>query len=395
MAVMQSYTDDTKANFVIINKNEKSQCYAIAQNKTNPSKIKPTHEVFSFEESEYFVHHCNFSELSKASEYQLLITDNNENKLDEREFKTLDPAKLEFKFALISCMNDLFHIPIIWDNLTSHNPDYIFMIGDNIYADFFKDFVKIDKKHLSYRYIHSWLVYKLFQKKHLTPVLALWDDHDYGENNSDSTYANKETSKKLFSIFYNQDHETNYIKQGPGISFTFSWQKDHFIFLDDRYFRNPNQDKDGDYFSNEQIEWLKNTMELNKNDYFWIISGNQWFSSPIQDESFENNHPKALINFFKAIHFQKYKTLLLSGDAHLSEVKKINVQNEKLIFEITSSGMHAFPMSDMGNDNRRLAGTNLPNFMILDLKRDQVHTVGVSDYTIFDFNTFQLEVGFL
>lgn len=395
MAVMQSYTDDTRANFVVVSKNEKIQCQALKLNSLDSLKITSNSEAFKFEDSTYIAHHCNFDNLSPASSYRLIISTTDNITLDDREFKTLDPSKSDFKIGLISCLNDLFHIPIIWDNLKSHDPDYIFMIGDNIYADLFKSYLNIDKKHIWHRYTHSWLVYKLFQQKKLTPVLALWDDHDFGGDNSDSSYPNKDFSKKLFRIFYNQTPKTPYLNQGPGVSFSFFWKKNHFIFLDNRFFRGHNEDKKGSYFSKEQILWFNKEIDLNKNDFFWIISGNQWFSSPLQDESFENNHPETLMSFFKEIQIQKFKTILISGDAHLSEVKKINIPNEKTLYEITSSGIHAFPMSEMGEDKRRLAGTNIPNFTIINFNLNQNVKIKTSNFTVFNLKNFEVEVELL
>jgi len=34
------------------------------------------------------------------------------------------------------------------------------------------------------------------------PIVAIWDDHDYGQDNSDSTYRYKEEAKKVFKESY-------------------------------------------------------------------------------------------------------------------------------------------------------------------------------------------------
>lgn len=391
IAIMQSYTDDKSSGFVIVSKQEKLTCEVFpADVLIDSSQMIKANEIkkYTYEHSSYTIHHCDFNDLREGIKYQLFIFDDNNKVIDSRFFKTLSTSQNHFTIAIESCTSDLFHIPLLWDNLKSHNPDYLFMIGDNVYADLFHFLTTIDEPHLWYRYVHSWLVFKIFQQKELTPILAIWDDHDYGQNNADSKYKSKEFSKKLFRTFFNQNKETKNLNQGPGVSFSFSWKRNHFIFFDDRYFRDPNEIRNGNYFSQEQISWLKEKLQKNSNDHFWLISGNQWFSTPQQDESFENSHPESLKDFLNQIEVDKHKVVLVSGDAHMSEIKKIDYSNSKKIYEITSSGMHVYPMNDLDPDKRRIAATNKPNFMITRIDFDKNNVIEVSDYTLFNIKNF-------
>ncbi|MCB0369047.1 MAG: hypothetical protein KDD45_06225, partial [Bdellovibrionales bacterium] len=185
--------------------------------------------------------------------------------------------------------------------------------------------------------------------------------------------------------------ETNLLQQGPGTSFSFSIKKQHFIFLDARSFRSPDSDPHGNYFSETQAEWINSQFKKNPHDFFWLISGSQWFGTKGQDESFEINHPFTIDSFFQKIELTKYNVQLISGDSHFSEIKKILIDS-KNIFEITSSAMHALPVGKLEPDNRRLSASNLPNFVLgeinLETNEDNLFTA----YTLFNRTLFKHKV---
>jgi len=75
------------------------------------------------------------------------------------------------------------------------NPDYLFMIGDNIYTHGKKrdSFNKMREKYLSFRKEPGFV--SLVKNR---PTLAVWDDHDMGPNDSDGTLEGKEQSLNSF-----------------------------------------------------------------------------------------------------------------------------------------------------------------------------------------------------
>lgn len=389
IAVIQGYTDSENTHFVVITTEKDVTCEAYEEDLQK--SISPIREEnIIYKNPEEIVHHCDFEKLSPNKKYKLLIKKNSQT-LTQRYFHMLDTEKESFTVALESCTSDIVHLPLLWDNLKSHKPDYLFMLGDNVYADIFKDYVEITEDHLWNRYFRSLRVFKVFQQEELTPVLAIWDDHDYGKNNSDSSYEKKDFTLFLFRTFFNQNKNTSFLKQGPGTSFAFTIKKQHFIFLDARSFRSPNNSREGTYFSDEQVKWVKEQFSLHPEDHFWLISGSQWFGTADQDESFEVNHPENVYRFIDDIGITKYNVQLISGDSHFSEIKKIPLP-EKTIYEITSSAMHALPVGKISQDARRLSATNLPNFIIgkWSLKKSQPSTF--SSYTLFNTKLFEHSV---
>lgn len=386
IAVIQGYTDSQNTNFVVITHQKETICEVYE--KDSQALISSSREEdIIYKDPKKIVHQCDFQNLAPNKKYQLLIKKDSQV-LARRYFHLLDTEKDFFSVALESCTSDIVHLPLLWDNLKSHKPDYLFMLGDNVYGDLFKDYAEITEEHLWDRYFRSLRVFKIFQQEELTPVLAIWDDHDYGKNNSDSSYEKKDFTLFLFRTFFNQNKNTPVIKQGPGTSFVFSVKKHHFVFLDVRSFRSPNSMREGTYFSDEQVKWVKEQFSRNPTDSFWLISGSQWFGTADQDESFEVNHPENAYKFITDIDIAKYDVQLISGDSHFSEFKKIPLP-EKAIYEITSSAMHALPMGKISPDARRLSATNLPNFLIgkISLKEPRPHTF--SSYSLFNIKMFE------
>lgn len=61
------------------------------------------------------------------------------------------------------------------------------------------------------------------------------------------------------------------------------------------------------------------------------------------------------------------------------------------IYEITSSAMHALPIGNIEIDNRRIAASNLPNFVLatINTKENKNHTF--ASYTLFNFKFFEFQ----
>jgi len=86
----------------------------------------------------------------------------------------------------------------IWDAVLAAKPDLFIFLGDNIYAD------TRDPEVMRAKY--AMLAAKPgFQKlKETTPILAIWDDHDYGEDDAGSEYPMKEESRRQFCDFWGE-----------------------------------------------------------------------------------------------------------------------------------------------------------------------------------------------
>jgi alkaline phosphatase D len=75
-------------------------------------------------------------------------------------------------------------------------PELFLFLGDNIYAD------TEDMEVMRAKYAQL-AAQPGFQKLRETcPILATWDDHDYGENDAGAEYPKKRESQQVFLDFF-------------------------------------------------------------------------------------------------------------------------------------------------------------------------------------------------
>jgi alkaline phosphatase D len=104
------------------------------------------------------------------------------------------PAPLQ-RIAFGSCANQNLDQPI-WDAVAAANPDLFLFVGDNIYADT-EDMELMKAKYAKLAAKPG------FQKlKQTCPILATWDDHDYGVNDGGAWYPKREESAKIMLDFF-------------------------------------------------------------------------------------------------------------------------------------------------------------------------------------------------
>lgn len=163
-----------------------------------------------------------------------------------------------------------------WHLLMAERPDLQLIIGDNVYAD-------------STDYNHLWDAHALERMKNrpfaaavrTIPTYAVWDDHDYGPNNSDGTAKGKENSLAAFhEVYANPPREKNSDK--PGIYSKFTYGGIDFFLLDGRYFRSPNDAKPGQdktFLGKDQFDWLIGELKESQAPFKVLVCGSTWEAS--------------------------------------------------------------------------------------------------------------------
>ena len=100
---------------------------------------------------------------------------------------TLD--RLPQRIAFGSCARQDKPQPI-WDAVLDSSPDLFIFLGDNIYGD------THDMAVLRGKYAELAAQPGFRRLAEQVPILATWDDHDYGENDAGSEYPHKEASDR-------------------------------------------------------------------------------------------------------------------------------------------------------------------------------------------------------
>jgi alkaline phosphatase D len=379
LAVMQGMTDKSSAQFVVLAPKDADLVYAVMAVEGGAGQ--KVHRVLrpqaSFQRgfSNWRLDHVSVDSLIPGRVYEFWIIGPDGSLWDRRDFQSLDTAKATPRIIVGSCMDDGFRQEQIksWEKIRARRPDILFLIGDNVYV---KKYVGLDPHEtdpeiLWNRYVETRNLLDLFRWSSLVPVVAVWDDNDFGSNDGDRTYAYKADSKAVFDAFFPRREIDGVWQNGPGVAGRLTAFGQEFIFFDDRSFRTPNrQDIPGQsHFGDEQEKWAWAGAGTGaKKGPLWLISGDQFFGGYHSFESYEGNHPQAFGAFKAGLKRLDRPFVFVSGDRHLVELMKIGRKDVGIdTYELTTSPIHARAFSqniDRNPNSRRIAGFAGPyNFM--------------------------------
>lgn len=377
--ILQGASSDTESTLVIQRSNLESLVYAFRRTDQTDVKewIYPFFQTRSRAFSDVVLDHVHFNNLKPGKTYEILVFDSDGMLKDQRFFSSLPRNKKNAKVAIASCLNDHFKDAAdkIWPELMSHKPDALFMIGDNTYTNqYTKNFGPATAEIIWNRYAETRQTLSVFYVQRLTPIFAVWDDHDFGRNDGDRTFEHREASRQVFLDFFPHDYKLKDYDRGEGVSSGFVAFGAQFLFMDDRFDRSPNGLKTADetHWGVENEKWLYEKLKKNRIPTF-VIQGDQFFGGYHPYESYEGNHPNSFKNFLKKVKSTPQPIVFISGDRHLTEIIKIpKAAIGYQTYELTSSGIHSTRYADALKKNPspdQLVGVAGEwNYMIVELK---------------------------
>ncbi len=227
-----------------------------------------------------------------------------------------------------------------WGQLAANaKADVILMLGDNHYADSTQR-AKQSKFYFSQRDVSGFRA-----ATRGTPSYGIWDDHDYGPNDSDRTAKGKEISLETFKMHWanpsygQSDH--------PGIYSTFLRGNIQFVLLDDRYYRDPNRSPATPaktLLGVRQKAWLKATLKQSAAKIKLVALGSEWQLNGHSDSytSFKSEQ-KEILDFLRDEKIEG--VILLSGDRHFTGAYQIRGQ----VIEVTAGplGSRNYPTKNL------------------------------------------------
>ena len=233
-----------------------------------------------------------------------------------------------------SC-NDQTYSQKFWEVIKSYNPDVFIMTGDNVYP-------KSSGSNF----------------KNKIPLIAIWDDHDFGSNHGDVSHAFKIRAKKIFMNFFeiDKDDDRN-IHDGLYKEYILLYKnkKLQILILDTRFFKSeflvtdewgqkgkeryiPDVDDSKTILGQDQWLWLKDKMKK-KVDLRVIVSSFQVLAT---DHGWDKwgNFPLEQERLYSYINNSKdVKTIIISGDRHIGGIYSKKFHDLQLL-EITSSSLN-------------------------------------------------------
>ena len=236
----------------------------------------------------------------------------------------------------------------IWKYVVKNKPELWIWLGDNIYADTKNTKLMAEKysKQKNDIYYRRLLACAM--------IVGTWDDHDFGTNDGGKEFSNKKQSKRLLLDFLDvPKNAPSRYREGAYQAYTFGTpgKKVKIILLDARYFRDElikinqkNQkykiNEEGDILGEKQWAWLEKELTNSDAQINLIASGIQMIP---EEHAYEKwaNFPKARKRLFKLLQkTNPTMPILLSGDRHVAEVSKADVDGmDRPIFEVTASGL--------------------------------------------------------
>ena len=184
-------------------------------------------------------------------------------------FKTapIEGKSTAFRMAITSCMK-IGRPQRSWNLLLEEQPDLHLTVGDTHYADTTDPTVQLEH-HLTYRREKEFA--KVLEQ---VPTYAIWDDHDYGPNDSDGTAKGKEFSLAGWKQAW--PNPPSGTSKTPGAFFKFSRGDVDFFVVDGRYHRSPSRSPDNDkkrMLGDAQFDWLLEGLKNSKAKFKIIASG--------------------------------------------------------------------------------------------------------------------------
>lgn len=284
------------------------------------------------------------------------------------QIAAVDTSKPLQKIAFGSCAHQKKPQPI-WTTIAAAGPDLYIGLGDNVYASKPEDQPIAE----AYRLQSQVPEFKAFRAK--TPVIGVWDDHDFGSNDGGAENPLIGEAKAAYTEFFPADAKMIPAdRKGVYHSFVFgeSPRKVQIVLLDTRTYRSPleknpapahpldifqaTKDTTKTILGEEQWKWLEE--ELKKPaDLRLVVTSIQMLPDEHGFEKWANfPHERArFLDLLKKLNVRN--AVLLSGDRHLGEISKEKLPQIGELHEVTASGINR-PSNLEGEKNSRRLGRN-------------------------------------
>lgn len=239
----------------------------------------------------------------------------------------------------------------IYTEIEKQKPDAMLWLGDNIYlrsVDYDSDY------GINARYTDFRAVTELQGLLQCTHHYAIWDDHDFGPNDADRSYALKYRTLEAFKRFWGN---YNYgINGKPSIISTFVFNDVQFFMLDNRYNRTSNFRETGEKYilGEEQVQWLIDALTYSKATFKFVMVGGQ-FLNPVavfENHSCYAEERQQIIDLIEAENIKN--VVFLTGDRHRTELTKLELKNGNVLYDLTCSPLtsKAYAAKDEAHDLR-------------------------------------------
>jgi alkaline phosphatase D len=223
----------------------------------------------------------------------------------------------------------------IFRSINDKSPDAMIWLGDNTYLREVDWFTMTGIQH---RYTHSRSIEALQPLLAKTHHYAIWDDHDFGPNDSDRSFIHKDKTLQTFEDFWG--NPSFGLPGQEGITSFFQYHDVDFFLLDNRYFRSPNHRRTGEptILGEVQLEWLIDALAASRAPFKMVCIGGQVLNTEAAYENYANHHWKEREYLLQQIEAEGIKNVIfLTGDRHHTELSQYTNASGNTIYDLTTS----------------------------------------------------------
>ena len=267
------------------------------------------------------------------------------------------------RIAFGSCANEKRREQPVWDAINRLDPQLFIFTGDNVYADSGDAAVL----RTSYEKLAAVPGFDALRKK--CPILATWDDHDYGLNDGGAEWEGQQAAKEAFMEFFKTPQDSP-VRSREGIYdaqvFGPEGQRVQVILLDTRWFRGPLErlspeehrrlkkekgawngpyleapDSKSTMLGDDQWQWLAQQLKVPA-EVRLLVSSIQVI--PV-DHGWEKwgNLPRERQRLLETIRDNATGVIILSGDRHTADISLYPPETDGgpfyPVYDVTSSGL--------------------------------------------------------
>jgi len=241
----------------------------------------------------------------------------------------------------------------IWTAILAQRPQLFLALGDNIYCD------TEDMGEMAKEYERLARIPEFRRFRAAVPILAIWDDHDFGANDGGRDYPQKEASQRLFLDFW-KEPAASPRRRRAGLYdarvFGPPGRRVQVILLDTRTFRSPLKPRPGgeddllgrwspdpdpgaDMLGEAQWRWLETQLK-DPAELRLLVSSIQVVSNGHGWEKW-GNLPAERQRLFDLLRRSGAQgVVILSGDRHFGELCVMDAGLGYPLYDFTSSGLN-------------------------------------------------------
>ncbi len=279
----------------------------------------------------------------------------------------------------------------IFNAMADHKVNFMIWLGDNIY---FREPDWNSWTGIIQRYTHDRAIPELQRFLASTHHYAIWDDHDYGPNNSDRGYWMKNKTLEAFKLFWaNPSYGVGDLN---GTITFFNYADADFFLLDNRTYRTPDRlnAEHKTQLGKKQLQWIFDNLITSEATFKFVVIGGQFLSTASEYEMYTNygfdKERQEIIDFI--YEYDLTNVIFLTGDVHFSEVSVLEKEGEPTIWDFTVSPLNSGVNIDALELNNSL---RIPESVIMERNYAQLQITGPTkqrelQITFYDYNGQEL-----